>query len=192
MSSPDGGAEKPATRGTSEGKWYLWVAGLSFGFLACIPFGHAAQQLRRADVRRWAIAFTVVTASLIVLLALTPDRNPDGTSRCLAISTLGGFSVLAAMVVSILRLRSLRREVFDGVVAAPRALHADPAIAAVLAGRQRRSEARELVQRTARLRVSWASAARTWVAGKTTEAWWTSTAPRPRSCAGVHHRDGAR
>ncbi|SSC25190.1 Hypothetical protein KLENKIAIHU_3814, partial [Klenkia terrae] len=132
---------------TGTGRWYLWVAGLSVGFLACVPFWHAAQQLHGPDVRRWAVAFTAVTAWLVVLLVLTPDRNPDGTTPDSVFSTLGGFSALAAAVVSVVKLNGLRREVYGGVVPTARPLHTDPAIASILAARTRRAETRELIAR---------------------------------------------
>ncbi|MEI4273419.1 hypothetical protein TEK04_16990 [Klenkia sp. LSe6-5] len=112
-----------------------------------MPFWHAAQRLQRADVRRWAVVFTAVTVYLVVLMALTPEQNPDGTSGNPAISTLGGFSALTAAVVAVVRLNGLRREVYGGAVQPNRLVHADPAIAAVLAARQKRAEARDLLTR---------------------------------------------
>lgn len=132
---------------TATGRWYLWVAGLSVGFLACVPFWHAAQNLQRADVRKWAVGFSLVTAWLVLLMVLTPERNADGTTPDSVFSTLGGFSALAAVVVAVVRLNGLRQEVYGGVVAPTRPLHADPAIAAVLGARQRRTETRELLAR---------------------------------------------
>lgn len=145
MSGSQAGPPSTSMTPPSSGRWYLFLAGLSFGFLACVPFWHAAQRLQRSDVRKWAVAFTAVTVYLVVLLALTPDRNPDGSSGNSAISTLGGFSAIAAAVVSVVRLNGLRREVYGGAAPAVRPAHADPAIAAILAARQRRAETRALV-----------------------------------------------
>lgn len=137
--------QKAPAAGSGTGRWYVFLAGLSLGFLACVPFWHAAQALHRAEVRRWAVVFTGVTVYLVVLMVLTPERNPDGTSPDSAISTLGAFSALIAAVVSVVRLNGLRREVYGGAVMPARPTHADPAIAAVLAARQKRAEARALV-----------------------------------------------
>ncbi|SCX56427.1 Type II secretion system (T2SS), protein K [Klenkia marina] len=130
------------------GVWYLLLAVLSFGFLACVPFWHAAQRLQRADVRRWAVAFTAVTGYLVVLAVLTPRPAADGTPVDSAVSTLGGFSALIAMVVAAVRLNGLRREVYAAPAPVPAPpVPADPAVAAVLAGRQKRADARDLLAR---------------------------------------------
>jgi hypothetical protein len=80
--------QKVAAGRPGTGLWYLLLAGLSFGFLACVPFWHAPQRLQRADVRRWAIAFTAVTVYLVVLMVLTPQQDADGTSGNSTISTI--------------------------------------------------------------------------------------------------------
>jgi len=146
VTAPQAPGGVPVVR-SGTGRWYLLLAGLSFGFLACVPFWHAVQRLQRADVRKWAVAFTVVTVWLVVLMALTPERNPDGTSGNPTISTLGGFSVIAAVAVAMVRLNGLRKEVYGGAAPPSRPVHGDPAIAAVLASRQKRAEARDMLAR---------------------------------------------
>jgi hypothetical protein len=124
------------------GGWYFAVTIFTAGFLAAVPFWHAAVRLRTSRARQLAAVFTLADLYLVVLLILTPPRNPDGSSGNEAISSLGGFSVIAIVVIACILLRPIRREVYGGkgVITA----HEDPAVARALAARARRDEARQL------------------------------------------------
>ncbi|MGY1690390.1 helix-hairpin-helix domain-containing protein [Geodermatophilus sp. SYSU D01105] len=124
------------------GGWYFAVPVLTAGLLAAVPFWHAARRLGRPALVRLALTYTAVDAFLVVLLALTPDPNPDGSPGNPTISTIGGLTVIAVVVVGCLQLRGLRREVYGTPL--PRTTAADPAVARALAARQRRVEARQL------------------------------------------------
>lgn len=126
----------------ARGGWYFAVTILTAGFLAAVPFWHAAKRLGRESVRRLALVYTALGVFLAVLMALTPEPNPDGSSGNPAISTIGGMTVVAVVVTGCVQLRGLRREVYGRPGTTPTA--ADPAVTRALAARQRRSEAREL------------------------------------------------
>ena len=133
---------KTSERPPQGGIWYFVLTVLSAGFLAAVPFWHATSRLGRPALRKLALIYTAIDVALAVLLALTPDPNPDGSSGSSAISTIGGLSVCAVVVIACIQLRGIRREVY----AAPRALpvQADPMVARALAARQRRDEARRM------------------------------------------------
>jgi hypothetical protein len=133
---PVGGAQ-PAT-----GRWYFVITVLTFGFLAAVPFWHAARRLGRPAVGRLALIYTAINAFMLVLMSLTPERNPDGSSGNPTISTIGGMTVVAVVVVGCIQLRGLRREVYALPPVVPTS--ADPVVARALAARRRRTEAREL------------------------------------------------
>jgi hypothetical protein len=154
MTTPQLPAQAPPTAPTAgerfrAGGWYFVLSILSVGFLAAIPFWHAAVRLGRREVRTLALAYTAADVYLVVLMALTPQR-PDGSSGNETLSTIGGFSSLFVVVLACIQLRSLRREVYGGhgVVAA----HADPAVARALAARSRREDTRQLLERDPALR----------------------------------------
>jgi heme/copper-type cytochrome/quinol oxidase subunit 4 len=132
----------PAAERPAKGTWYFLITVLTAGFLAAIPFWHAWSRLRSPAVRTLAVAYTAVDVFLVVLMALTPSPNPDGSSSNSAISTIGGFTVFAVVIVACLQLRGLRRQVYARSSVAP--VIADPAVARALAGRQRRDEARQM------------------------------------------------
>lgn len=131
--------EKPTSGPT--GRWYFVVTLLSFGFLAAVPFWHAANHLQRPDVRRLALVYTALDAFLVVLMALTPDPDAPGSDDSV-LSTIGGFTAFAVMFVGVLQLGSLRRQVYGRPVPVP--VSDDPAVARALAARRRRYEARAL------------------------------------------------
>jgi hypothetical protein len=132
---------RPPIRRSADGLWYFGIAVLTAGLLAAVPFWHAWSRLRRPAMRKLALVYTAVDVFLVVLMALTPSPNPDGSSSS-AVSTIGGFTVLAVVIAACIQLRGIRREVY----ATPRAVPAlvDPAVARALAGRQRREEARKM------------------------------------------------
>ena len=131
------------------GGWYFALTIFSAGFLAAVPFWHAAQRLGRAKIRTLALAYTAAGIYLVVLMALTPPQQPDGTSANETLSTIGGLSVLFVVVLACIQLRSLRREVYGGrgVVA----VHSYPAVAHALGARARREETRQLIARNSGL-----------------------------------------
>jgi hypothetical protein len=145
--SPAPATPSTPTRGQRfrAGGWYFALTILSAGILAAVPFWHAAHRLGRAQVRTLALAYTAAGIYLVVLMALTPPQQPDGTSGNETLSTIGGLSVLFVVVLACIQLRSLRREVYGGrgVVAA----HSDPAVARALGIRARREETRQLIAR---------------------------------------------
>jgi hypothetical protein len=134
-----GRVPQPEGRG---GVWYFLVTVLSAGLLAAVPFWHAWSRLRRPALRTLALIYTAIDVFLVVLLAITPERKPDGSSGNEVISTIGGFTVCAVLVVACIQLRGIRRAVYAGPRALP--IDADPLVARALAARQRREEARRM------------------------------------------------
>src|SRR3712207_72465 len=109
-------AFRPPARGP-RGTWYFVITVLSFGFLAAVPFWHAARRLGRPAVRRLAFVYTAVDAFLVVLMILTPEPNPDVSSGNPTISTIGGMTAFAVLFIGCLQLRSLRQQVYGVRVA---------------------------------------------------------------------------
>src|SRR4051794_24253804 len=93
------------------GGWYFALAIVSAGFLAAIPFWHAASRLGRREVRTLALAYTAADVYLVVLMALTPPQQSDGSPGNEALSTIGGLSIFFVVILACIQLRSLRREV---------------------------------------------------------------------------------
>ena len=127
------------------GAWYFVLTIASAGLLAAVPFWHAASRLGRREVRNRALAYTAADVYLVILVALTPPRQADGTSSNEALSTIGGLSAFLIIVVACIQLRSLRRAVYGGDGVIP--VHADPMVARALGARARRQETRELIAR---------------------------------------------
>lgn len=130
------------------GGWYYVLTIASVGFLAAVPFWHAASRLGLREVRGRALIFTAAVVYLAVLTALTP-RKADGTSANEALSGLFAFSALVVVVAACIQLRPLRRAVFGGGGVVP--VHADPVVARALGARARREETRQLLARDPRL-----------------------------------------
>lgn len=140
------------------GRWYFVVAVVSGGVLAWLPFWHAMRQLGGSALRRLVWVYGVVGVVLLALVGATPtdaSGNAVGVAGhvlqvifgCLAVPTIG---------LACVQLAPLRRQVYGlaGPVRpvqqtlqdeAPEATAVDPAVAAVLAARDRRAQARELV-----------------------------------------------
>ena len=127
------------------GGWYFVLTIFSAGLFAAVPFWHAASRLGRRDVRTLALAYTAADVYLVVLLALTPPQQPDGTSGNETLSTIGGFSALFILVLACIQLRSLRRAVYGGPGVVP--VHDDPTVARARGARARREETRQLIAR---------------------------------------------
>lgn len=134
----------PALNGPAKpsgGTWYFVLTVLSAGLLAAVPFWHAWSRLRHPRLRTLALAYTAVDVFLFVLVALTPspDSHPAGND---AVSTIGGFAVIAVVIAACVQLRAVRRAVYAGPRARP--MEADPVVTRVLAARHRREEARKM------------------------------------------------
>jgi hypothetical protein len=120
----------------TRGGWYLFVVVLSFGMLSFVPFLHAAIRIRKPPMWLWTVLYT---AAVVTLFALTGTPNTGGL--------LVGLTIIAA-VHSVV----LRQQVWPPDADVQPALAGlnnagslpDPAVAAVLAARARRDEARRL------------------------------------------------
>lgn len=121
------------------GAWYIVITVLSGGFLAWVPFLHAAQRagLRRARVLA-AIYGGTATALLVLYSAVPVDNVPGALGGTLGALYTAAF--LGQLGMSVVHLESIRRQVYQrDPEPTP-----DPAITAALAARKRRAEAREL------------------------------------------------
>ncbi len=115
-----------------EGGWYFLVVLGSVGILTPIPFAHAAVRLRT----RWAWATAAAyTLAIVVLLAAT--NGPPEAGR----GNLQGGLLLGLIVVALVHLVWVRTRVW------PRSEKPDAAVTAALAARERRAEARRIVER---------------------------------------------
>ncbi|MEV6054463.1 DUF4236 domain-containing protein [Streptomyces sp. NPDC052107] len=133
------------------GAWYFAIVLLSAGLFSAIPFAHAAARLSRKDLRLRAGIYAAVAAVLGVFVSITPQDahgNPVGTAGH-ALSTIFAVLALALMATACFQLVPLRREVYglEAELTLPtHAAAADPVVAAHLAARARRDEARALAQ----------------------------------------------
>ena len=178
---------------TRGGGWYFLVTVLSAGFLAAVPFWHAASRLGRPERPTPALLYTAADIYLVILMILTPPQNPDGSSGNETISTLGGFSVLAIIIVACIQLSSFAGRSTAGPTRRRRwATVAGPRDPRALEARARREEARRLVAQDPALAREPASAGRTSDAGTTTAASSTSTPHRVRGDRGLSARSTVR
>ncbi|AUS81696.1 hypothetical protein C1701_12290 [Actinoalloteichus sp. AHMU CJ021] len=116
---------------------------VSLGLFAWVPFAHAASRLRTPKARRYAWLFGAIDAVLYVLVLATPETGPEGEP---SVGAFGGLLALTAMILGCVLISPLRRQVYEGAPqeGAP-ASASDPAVAAALAARAKRDEARTLV-----------------------------------------------
>lgn len=119
---------------------------LSAGLLAWVPFAHAAHRLNNAVLKRRAALYGGLAVILVVLIMATPtnaEGDPIGATGN-ALNTATGMLAMAVIVIALIQQWPLRHTAFIAAdaYATPRA--PDPAIAAVLATRQRREQARAL------------------------------------------------
>jgi hypothetical protein len=121
----------------ARGGWYLFVVVLSLGILSFVPFLHAALRTRKPLMWLWVVLYV---AAIIGIFLNTKSPNA------------GGFEI-GLIIVAAVHSIVLRRQVWpttgEAIAPAPASLGtagwpADPAIAAVLATRARRDEARRL------------------------------------------------
>jgi hypothetical protein len=111
---------------------FLWalIPGLSLGFLAPAPFAHAAIRLKQR--RLWAVT-AAYTAGVLFAFGLA---GPESGWRDTALTV----TIFSLMIVGTIHAFVLRGRVFAS-------RPTDPAIAAALAARERREEARAIVTR---------------------------------------------
>lgn len=136
------GSHSVSTPRTWDGAWYYAVTILSGGMLAWVPFAHAAARLGSRVRAIQASAYGALASLSFVLLTIAPvdaQDNPIGAGQ--AEVPIGVITALSLVAVGCAQQAKVRREAY-GI---RRALAPDPAIAAVLAARQQRAKAREIV-----------------------------------------------
>jgi helix-hairpin-helix protein len=110
---------------------------LTWGLLAPVPFVHAAVRLR--TVQMWLVAAFYTIVWLAVGPAGVLVQNPDVNEA------VQGFSQLGLVVAATTHAFVLRERVFP--TPGPPAITGDPVVAAALAARQRREQARAITTR---------------------------------------------
>jgi hypothetical protein len=135
------------------GGWYLVVAVATVGFASPVGFVHAAVRTRAHDLWGWA---AVYVAGVVAVFVLASNAPHDGAGTPTGL--LAGLQVALTVIILIVapfHLAAVRRRVFglrprSGLLPAG-AYRDDPAVAAVLAQRQRRADARLLATSDPRL-----------------------------------------
>jgi DNA uptake protein ComE-like DNA-binding protein len=119
----------------------LWalVPALSLGLLAAVPFVHAAVKLR--DRRMWVVTAAYAIVELALFVSLGGSGGPEATEG----SPLYGGLLVALIITATVHAFLLRGRVF--AVSPTQELAAQPAMAAALAARQRREQARAVAAR---------------------------------------------
>lgn len=123
--------------------WYFVVTIATFGLFAWVPFVHAAVRLGRKALYVRAGVFGAIAAVMFTLLSLSPTNAAGkvvGTTGNLLTSIAVVIGLIVAAFACVQQVK-LRRQVLG---LAP-AEQGDPALAAALAARARRTEARKLV-----------------------------------------------
>jgi hypothetical protein len=121
---------------------------LTAGLFAWVPFLHAAQRLGRPQIRRLAAVYGGVAVLVFAIVGMTPvDAADDPIGAVGAVLQFLTVVVSLAIIgVACFQLAPLRREAYGLATPAPQpTAAADPAVAAVLAARARRAEARAIV-----------------------------------------------
>lgn len=136
------------TRGTTrrnplqwfaQGGWYFLVVALSLGILSPIPFAHAAARLR--NPLHWLTPLAYL-AAVVAWFATSRPNEPSAT----------GWLPMLILLTSLVYLFWLRRRVWPRAATAPAPpAGTDPAVAAALAARSRRADARRIVADDPRL-----------------------------------------
>ena len=129
----------------TRGGWWFVVHVLSMGVLLPVPLAHAAVRTRRAFYAVLALASVALVVGSFALNQAA-DRTPDGQYQgpAAALSSLG---LITGFVGGLVLLILIRPRVFDRPAPKPTGWDRpppDPAIAAALAARERRAEARRL------------------------------------------------
>jgi hypothetical protein len=133
----------------ARGAWYFVVVIASAGIFAAVPFAHAAHRLRRPSLWWWTALYAAATVALLFIMPSSQGATTTTDVR----STIGGLGVIAIMVAACIQLSGIRRDVYGlpqpvrPPSQPPQPWAADPAVAAALALRTKREEARTLVAR---------------------------------------------
>ncbi|MFI9006786.1 helix-hairpin-helix domain-containing protein [Actinosynnema sp. NPDC053489] len=135
----------------ASGTWYFVVVIASAGVFAAVPFAHAAHRLRKPSLWRWTAFYAAAT---IVLMIIMPSSTGQAAASTTDVrSTIGGLGAIAIMIAACIQLNGIRRDVYGlpqpvrPPLQPPQPWAADPTVAAALALRTRREEARALVAR---------------------------------------------
>lgn len=123
------------------GAWYVVVPIVSLGLLASVPFWHAFGRLRQRKLVRLAVMYTALP--LLGLLLAGVIGNPPDDERTSFLEALPGLLFIAAIVGSVIQVRSVRREVFGAAGRAREARQA--AVARTHAAKEAREQARALL-----------------------------------------------
>lgn len=117
------------------------------GLFAAVPFAHAAHRLRRPSLWWWTALYAAAAVVLMIIMPSSQDQPAASTADLR--TTIGGAVAIALMVAACIQLSGIRRDVYGlpGPVRPPQPWAADPAVAAALASRSRREEARALIAR---------------------------------------------
>jgi hypothetical protein len=128
----------------TRGGWWFVVHLLGAGLLLPVPLAHAAARTRRPGHVVAAIGSLLLVIATFVFVGVA-DRGPDGSTTGV-FATLSGLGILTLYLGGLAALIVVRQQVF-GPRARPTGWDRpapEPAIAAALAARERRAEARRL------------------------------------------------
>lgn len=135
----------------ARGTWYFVVVIASAGIFTAVPFAHAAHRLRRPSLWWWTALYTAAAVALLFIMPSSQGQTAASTTDVR--STLGALGAIAIMVAACIQLSGIRRDVYGLPQPVRPPLQpqpswgADPAVAAALALRAKREEARTLVAR---------------------------------------------
>ncbi|WP_410666669.1 hypothetical protein [Amycolatopsis sp. cmx-4-68] len=138
-------ATSPSAVARLASRWYFVVTIATIGLFAWVPFVHAAVRLGRKSLYARAAVFGAAAAVMSTLLSLAP-KDAAGKTVGTAGNLLTSVAVvlgLVVVVVACVQQVKLRREILGLAPAERPGEH--PALAAALAARERRTEARKLV-----------------------------------------------
>lgn len=126
-------------------RWYFVLTIATIGLFAWVPFVHAAVRLGRKSLYARAAAFGAAAAVMVVLLSLAPKDAAGKTVGTAGdvLTSVGTILGLVVVAVACVQQVKLRREIL-GLVPGERLAGPDAALAAALAARERRAEARKL------------------------------------------------
>jgi DNA uptake protein ComE-like DNA-binding protein len=137
---------RPAPRGPipqpHTGNWYFIVTLASCGFLASLPFFHAASRLERPRLRVIGAGFAAATILTFALVGSAPEDETGSVSGWQ--SGLATVVMLAVMLTASLLLIGIRRDVYQSGHVVRSSDRNESARAKVEQARRKRHEAREL------------------------------------------------
>ncbi|GAA2102012.1 hypothetical protein GCM10009759_36180 [Kitasatospora saccharophila] len=145
----------PPSARRPKGTWYFVAMICSFGLLTPLPFLHAASRLNRRSLRIRAAVYAALVVLLFTLSSFVPHDAQGHVPRGVGDALEGLFvlGMIGTVGFACVQIGPVRREVYG--LAAPAVPpptgpgSADPVVAARLAARARREEARALVARDA-------------------------------------------